>query len=60
MPTLLLQEGYRFFFFSNETQEPPHVHVRKSSGAAKIWLEPVQIAYSFGFSPAGRAPLNRG
>jgi len=26
MPTLLLVEGYRFYFFSDERQEPPHVH----------------------------------
>ena len=35
MPTVLLVEGYRFFFFSNEGQEPPHVHVRKGGGVAK-------------------------
>jgi hypothetical protein len=52
MPTVLLAEGYRFFFFSNEGQEPPHVHVRKGSGVAKVWLEPVQVAYSAGLTPA--------
>src|SRR3989442_1801226 len=30
MPTLLRVEGFRFFFFSNEGQEPPHVHVSKA------------------------------
>ncbi len=52
MPTVLLIEGYRFFFFSNEGQEPPHVHVRRAGGVAKIWLQPVQVAYSLGLNPA--------
>ena len=29
MPTLLQTEGFRFFFYSNERLEPPHVHVEK-------------------------------
>jgi hypothetical protein len=52
MPTVLLAEGYRFFFFSNEGQEPPDVHVRKGSGVAKLWLDSVRIAYSSGLNPA--------
>lgn len=38
MPTLLRVESFRFFFFSNEGQEPPHVHVSKGDGVAKVWL----------------------
>jgi len=52
MPTLLVVEGYRFFFFSNERDEPPHVHVRRGGGLAKIWLEPVRLAHSQGLHPA--------
>ena len=44
MPTLLQAEGFRFFFYSNERQEPPHVHVEKGDGEAKLWLQPVQVA----------------
>ena len=51
MPTVLRLEGFRFFFFSNESQEPPHVHVEKGDAAAKVWLQPVEIAYSQGFNP---------
>jgi hypothetical protein len=43
MPTLLRVEGFRFFFFTNESQEPPHVHVRKGDGLAKLWLTPVRL-----------------
>lgn len=33
-------EGYALHFFSNENNEPMHVHVRKGDGMAKFWLEP--------------------
>ena len=56
MPTLLVVEGFRFFFYSNEGEEPLHVHVGKGGAAAKLWLQPVRIAYSYGFTPS---PLRR-
>jgi len=52
VPKLLDVEGYRFFFFSNEGREPPHVHVEKADGSAKLWLQPVQVAYSYDLTPA--------
>jgi hypothetical protein len=52
MPTLLRVEGFRFYFYSNERQEPPHVHVEKGGGEAKLWLQPVQLAYSYALTPA--------
>jgi hypothetical protein len=50
VPTLLVADGFRFYFFSNEVQEPPHVHVEKAGGAAKLWLAPVRFAYAMGFN----------
>jgi hypothetical protein len=51
MPTLLLIKGLRFFFYSNENNEPAHVHVTKGDANGKIWLEPsVNINYLIGFS----------
>jgi hypothetical protein len=35
MPTLLLQDGFQFFFYANE-HEPKHVHVVKGDEYAKI------------------------
>ena len=49
MPTVLRIEGYRFFFFSLERQEPPHVHVESAERVAKFWLRPVGLARSRGF-----------
>ena len=37
MPTILFQDGYRFYFFSNE-HEPIHVHVKFGSGMARFDL----------------------
>ena len=46
MPTLLLEKGFSFFFYSNENNEPIHVHVKKGDAEAKIWLEPfITIAW---------------
>lgn len=51
MPTLLLINGFRFFFYSNENNEPIHVHVTKGSAGGKIWLLPnIEIAYMNGFT----------
>jgi hypothetical protein len=40
MPTILRIAGFRFFFFSNEGEEPPHVHVERAESVAKFWLQP--------------------
>ena len=42
MPTLLLQDGFKFFFYANE-HEPKHIHVMKSGDFAKIELSTLQI-----------------
>jgi hypothetical protein len=50
MPTILREGPYRFFFYSNEGMEPPHVHVQRDRSLAKFWLRPVALASSIGFS----------
>lgn len=50
MPTVLRVDGYRFFFYSNEGNEPPHIHVERAGAAAKWWLLPVRLAWNDGFS----------
>jgi Domain of unknown function (DUF4160) len=49
-PTILRNGPYRFFFFSNEGTEPPHIHIKGSGGEAKFWLEPVSLAYNYGYA----------
>lgn len=51
MPTILRLEGYRFYFFSHEPNEPPHVHVDRGGASLKAWLEPVELARNLGFRP---------
>jgi hypothetical protein len=51
MPTVLRSGPYRFYFYSHEPQEPPHVHVDRNDLSAKFWLQPVALARNFGFSP---------
>jgi hypothetical protein len=50
LPTVLRLGRFRFFFFSNEGEEPPHVHVKAGEHEAKFWLLPVEIAINFGFN----------
>lgn len=49
MPTILYVGRYRFYFFSNEGQEPAHIHVKAGNDQAKFWLDPVAIAANYGF-----------
>lgn len=51
MPTLLIVNGLRFFFYSNEGDEPIHVHITKGNAFGKVWLEPsIKIDFLEGFS----------
>jgi hypothetical protein len=50
MPTVLLTNGYRFFFFSNERNEPVHIHIEKAENYAKFWLDPLFVAFNYGFT----------
>lgn len=51
MPTILRSGPYRFYFYSHEPNEPPHVHVDRENLSAKFWLEPVSLAQNLGFRP---------
>jgi hypothetical protein len=44
MPTVLRVERYRFYFYSRENAEPPHIHFELADKLAKYWLEPVELA----------------
>ena len=41
MPSLFESYGYKIFFWSNENNEPIHIHIAKgtiSSNSTKVWL----------------------
>ena len=49
-PTIIVIDGFRYFFFSNEGEEKPHIHVEKDSNVCKFWLAPkVRLAQNAGF-----------
>lgn len=50
MPTVLRHGPYRFYFYSNERREPPHIHVQRERFLAKFWLRPIALARSKRFS----------
>jgi hypothetical protein len=56
MPTVLRVGPYRFFFYSGDAMEPPHVHVERERFIAKLWLDPIRLHNSGGFQ---RHELNR-
>jgi hypothetical protein len=49
MPTVLRSGPYRFYFYSNDSGEPPHIHVDRDELSAKFWLAPAQLAKNLGF-----------
>jgi len=50
MPSVFRSGPYRFFFYSGDRDEPPHVHVERDDDEAKFWMKPVRLERSRGFS----------
>ena len=59
MPTILRIGPYRFFFYSNEQGEPPHIHIQRENALAKFWLNPVALASSVKFQSVELRELQR-
>lgn len=49
MPTIARIGPYRVYFYSYDVKEPPHVHVDRDDCTAKVWLQPIELAYNIGF-----------
>lgn len=49
MPTVLRWGSYRAFFYSNEGDEPAHIHVKAGGNEAKFWLHDLTVAVNSGF-----------
>ncbi|MBM3171738.1 MAG: DUF4160 domain-containing protein [Bacteroidetes bacterium] len=58
MPTVLYIFGWRFFFYSNESSEPIHIHAEKGDMECKYWLlvDELEIkeAFSYNLTPAAK------
>jgi len=63
MPTILLVLGWRFFFYSNERNEPIHIHAEKGERKCKYWLDVknfgVHEAFALGLSPRDKRQVIR-
>jgi hypothetical protein len=60
MPTILRSGALRFFFYSLENSEPPHVHVESRDATAKYWLEPNGAGSVARIPSEGIDPVARG
>ncbi len=49
MPTVLRIGACRFYFYSHEPNEPPHIHVDRGEATIKVWLQSLEVAKSRGF-----------
>jgi hypothetical protein len=49
MPTIFRLDGYRFYFYSHEPDEPPHLHIDKGGASIKVWLDPLAMARNTSF-----------
>jgi hypothetical protein len=59
MPTALRLDGFRFYFYSHEPHEPPHVHVDRGGASAKFWLQTVAVARNLGYSARELGEIHR-
>jgi len=51
MPTVMKSGSFRFHFYSDEGNEPPHIHVETPNGECKFWLDPVRLSKNKGVEP---------
>ena len=63
MPTILYIYGWRLFFYSNEINEPIHIHVQKGDMQGKFWLmiDEIEIieAFCYNFTSASKKEIKK-
>jgi hypothetical protein len=63
MPTILFIYGWRLFFYSNENNEPIHVHAEKGDMECKFWIlvEEIEIreAFAYNLSPNDKKEIKK-
>lgn len=55
--------GWRLFFYTNERNEPPHIHAQKGDTDCKFWLKTdvydIEEAYAYNLSPSSRRQIRK-
>lgn len=51
MPTVIRIGSFRFHFYSDERNEPVHIHIETPEGECKFWLNPIGLARNKGVPP---------
>lgn len=63
MPTVLFILGWRLFFYSNESNEPIHIHAQKGDMECKYWIliEEFEIkeVFCYNMSPASKKEIRK-
>ncbi|RPH29409.1 MAG: DUF4160 domain-containing protein [Bacteroidales bacterium] len=63
MPTVLLIAGWRLYFWSNESEEPIHIHAEKGDMECKFWIDEenfdISLALEYNLTPAARREVKR-
>ena len=63
MPTILMINGWRFFFYSNEGNEPIHIHCQKGGKECKYWLNrkdfDIEEAYSYNLNSTDKRDVKK-
>ena len=50
MPNVLIEGPYRFFWYSADRNERPHVHVERDADTAKFWFDRIELFENNRFS----------
>lgn len=59
MPTVIRIGSYRFHFYSDERNEPAHIHIETPEGECKFWLNPIRLARNKGVHPQSLRDIER-
>ncbi len=63
MPTILVIMGWRLYFYSNEGNEPIHIHCKKAESECKYWLDvdiyEIREAYGYNMSPQDKRSIRK-
>ena len=63
MPTILFLLGWRLFFYSNEGNEPVHIHAEKGEMECKFWIKvdefEIEEAFSYNLNPSAKKEIRK-